>query len=281
MVPFVFPSPEDLPEVVLADESFLVLKKPCGMHTSSNGAAAPPFPGGTLLEWAGRRYPEIAAVAGRGRGEGGLLHRLDRDTSGLVLFARSEDSFAALAAAAESGAFRKEYALHVSPASSGLAGCRPELFRPEGMAEERWRAALTDARGEASRRVEALILEALEDGLMIDVESLFRAYGSKAARVACAAPGADLGKKRKEWARVLYRTCILDALSLEARGALQLRVRLTRGFRHQIRAHMAWVGLPLLGDGLYGGLSAPRLCLHAAALEFPHPRTGRMVRVEG
>ena len=35
-------------------------------------------------------------------------------------------------------------------------------------------------------------------------------------------------------------------------GRLEMRVSLARGFRHQIRAHLAWMGLPLAGDSLYG-----------------------------
>ena len=54
---------------------------------------------------------------------------------------------------------------------------------------------------------------------------------------------------------------------------------------HQIRVHMAHLGRPLLGDVRYGGAlavggaAAPRLMLHARALEFPHPDGGRR-RVE-
>lgn len=51
------------------------------------------------------------------------------------------------------------------------------------------------------------------------------------------------------------------------------------GRTHQIRLHLAHVGLPVLGDVLYGGKAAayPRLCLHAAELTLPHPATGRRI----
>ncbi len=51
------------------------------------------------------------------------------------------------------------------------------------------------------------------------------------------------------------------------------------GRTHQIRLHLAHVGLPVLGDFLYGGPAAgfPRLCLHAAELTIPHPATGKRI----
>lgn len=68
-------------------------------------------------------------------------------------------------------------------------------------------------------------------------------------------------------------------------GGALLEVELETGRQHQIRLHLAHVGLPVLGDPVYGRAAkgtpdAPRQMLHARTLAFRHPRTGASVRVE-
>jgi 23S rRNA pseudouridine1911/1915/1917 synthase len=67
-------------------------------------------------------------------------------------------------------------------------------------------------------------------------------------------------------------------------GAALLEVTLDTGRQHQIRVHLAHVGLPVRGDPVYGRPRrgrppAPRLLLHAQALAFDHPVTGERVAV--
>src|SRR3989442_1973722 len=62
-----------------------------------------------------------------------------------------------------------------------------------------------------------------------------------------------------------------------------LDVRLETGRTHQIRVHLAAIGLPVAGDPVYGRpheLELARQFLHAARLVFPHPFTGETVAVE-
>ena len=51
------------------------------------------------------------------------------------------------------------------------------------------------------------------------------------------------------------------------------------GRTHQIRVHLAFLGLPVLGDGLYGGEASDRLWLHAWKLGFRHPVTGEALEL--
>lgn len=67
-------------------------------------------------------------------------------------------------------------------------------------------------------------------------------------------------------------------------GRALVRIRLETGRTHQIRVHLAWRSHPIVGDMIYGhkkpelGLNSQ--CLHAAALDFIHPRTGKPIHVE-
>lgn len=82
---------------------------------------------------------------------------------------------------------------------------------------------------------------------------------------------------------------VVDARGKEARTDYEvlqrgkktslLQLILHTGRTHQIRAHLAHLGHPIVGDVRYGGKAAPGegLCLHAMELTFPHPRTGETV----
>ncbi len=68
--------------------------------------------------------------------------------------------------------------------------------------------------------------------------------------------------------------------TIEARGRrTRLAVELDTGRRHQIRAHLAWLGFPVVGDPRYGG-DAARMGLHAERLIVAHPSTGEPLTIE-
>jgi 23S rRNA pseudouridine1911/1915/1917 synthase len=78
------PAAEPIPlDLVYEDSALLVVNKPAGMVIHP----APGHPGGTLVNALLARYPELANGSGD---RPGIVHRLDRDTSGLVLVARNE-----------------------------------------------------------------------------------------------------------------------------------------------------------------------------------------------
>jgi 23S rRNA pseudouridine1911/1915/1917 synthase len=271
--------PEELvePRVLYEDSSLLAVLKPTRMHS------VPGLGVGDLCAWAFERFPEVREAgkgigrSARSRAEGGLLHRLDYETSGIALFARTAEAFASLLLQQERGTFYKEYVAFscVSP-HSHPEGSLPLKGFPSGVDEDAW----TDARERLDGASLASLLDAGRTGRSCVVSCSFRPFGPKGSRVACLRLNAEKAGKT----RAIYRSEIMGkpisaTICGPHRGnsALELRVGLSRGFRHQIRAHLAWIGLPISGDSLYGGMPDERLRLYAVSLEFSHPATGEAV----
>jgi 23S rRNA pseudouridine1911/1915/1917 synthase len=95
--------------VIREEPSFLAVDKPSGISSVPLEPSEP----GTLAGAVAARYPECAPL-GRSSGDGGLLQRLDRGTSGLVLVARTREAFDRLFEAQRRGAFEKTYMALVS-----------------------------------------------------------------------------------------------------------------------------------------------------------------------
>ncbi|MGO9607473.1 MAG: RluA family pseudouridine synthase [Candidatus Binataceae bacterium] len=115
------PNPDLEIEILYSDDSLIVVNKPGLMpchplrsderNTVMNGIVA--------------RFPETAAIGDQPR-EGGLVHRLDNGTSGALLIARTQESFAALRAAIRGGKILRTYEALVA----GNLPNRLELNRP-------------------------------------------------------------------------------------------------------------------------------------------------------
>ena len=202
--------------IAYEDEHLLVVDKPAGIvvHPSAGHS------GGTLVQALLER-----GIAGGGAADRpGIVHRLDRDTSGLLVVARSEEAHARL----------------------------QELLR-ERLLERRYLALVHGRPRSRSGRIEAPIGRDRHDPLRqsLDTESPREAITNF------------------ELDRLLPRHALLS-------------VHLETGRTHQIRVHLAAIGLPILGDPTYG-VPDPELrrqFLHANRLSFPHPFTGRLVETE-
>jgi len=100
------PLPDEQVEVKIVNEdpSFLVVDKPAGIpsHPLKEGER------GTLIQGVLAHYPEIAAV-GPSRREMGLVHRLDNETSGLILIARDDKAYGFLREEFKRRRVEKEY----------------------------------------------------------------------------------------------------------------------------------------------------------------------------
>jgi 23S rRNA-/tRNA-specific pseudouridylate synthase len=298
----IFPpfSPYDAPFLAFETENYRVFFKPAGMHslpaseTTRRAAIPGSFPddqdareeeGKDLLSWVKEEFPAqkgpFTAMKGgespshrRAEKEIGMLSRLDRATSGLIAFARSPEIFFHAQELQAAGRTNKRYWLLAQklPQEEGLIGSRPRRLS--------WSAG-----------------DPLVSGREFSVESLFRSYGPGGYRVACIAFEPNLGGKRrtkKSTGPGLYRSDFFPAPALSNSDesscsglpdGLALEASITAGFRHQIRAHMAWCGHPIEGDPLYGPSSqgqaaAPtrgRLFLECHRLELESPGGGREI----
>lgn len=212
----------DATHIVYDDGDILAVNKPAGLPCDSTMLASRDH-----LLAAVRRYRE-------GRDEGGeifLQHRLDRDTSGLVLFGLKAELNAALHQCFAQRQARKTYWAIVT-------GQPP-----------------TCSNFDVHNRLDRISAK------------------SSAARYGAVTEG---GQEAHTSFRLLQqgrRACLVEACPHTGRS-------------HQIRVHLAGLGLPILGDTLYGGnstlgsMAVQRSMLHALVLELPHPRTAAALRLE-
>ncbi len=216
------PDPELPIAIRYEDEQLVVVDKPAGIPSHP----LRPAERGTVASFIVARWPE-AALVGHHRREPGIVHRLDTGTSGLLLAARDEASFEALARALEAGQIDKRYVALV-PRESRL---------------------------EAGQIIDAPIGNDPRDRRRVRVDASLEGARPATSEIVAV----------RSWARVL-----------------EVEVRAPHAFRHQVRAHLAHVGAPLLGDLLYGGpfvAGLARHALHASAIALTHPSTRAPLRV--
>ena len=205
--------------VLHLDEAVIALDKPAGLAVQGGRGTVRHLDG--MLEALRFDAPE------RPR----LVHRLDKDTSGVLLLARSAADAARLAAA----------------------------FRAREAEKLYWAVAAGAPEPPAGR-------------IALPLAKRGRPGGERVA--------ADAGGKR---ALTDYET-----VARAGKRAARLALRPLTGRTHQLRAHLAAIGCPILGDGKYGGKAAfleglglePRLHLHARAIALEHPRGRSRLEVE-
>ncbi len=224
---------EDIPlDVVYEDDALAVIDKPAGMIVHAGAGAR--SRSGTLVNALLHRFGSLSAVGGALRP--GIVHRLDKDTSGLIVVAKNDLAHRRLAEQFSRRVVKKTY-----------------LALVHGwMKQERGTVTSAIARDRIHRK--RMTTRARSGREAVSHWRLLRRIPSR------------FGK-----------------FSL-------LELNIDTGRTHQIRVHMASIGHPVLGDGLYGAprelkdsgggkLALARNFLHATAIELVHPRTGAPLRL--
>jgi len=226
---FSFPETAELPieaqelplDVVYEDDDLIVVNKARGMVVHP----APGHPDGTLVNallW--HCGDSLSGIGGARRP--GIVHRIDKDTSGLLVAAKNDFAHQGLSAQLSDHSLCREY---LALACGSFREDSGTVDRPVG-------------RHPTDRK-----------RMAVDVKN---------------------GKSAVTHWEVLER----------CRGYTLLCCRLETGRTHQIRVHMASIGHPLLGDGLYGAKCPDRglegQCLHARRLQLTHPRTRERMQFE-
>lgn len=246
--------PEDIAlDVVFEDDDLIVINKPVGMVVHP----APGSPGGTLVNALLHHCGDTLSGVG-GSKRPGIVHRIDKETSGLLVVAKTDR------------------------AHHGLA----EQFEKHTV-ERYYKAVVYGAPDANDPRVRGIKGVNFEPGNIMKITTQLARHKTDRQRQAVLFQGGR---------HAVTRVRIVETFGTPPAASL-VECWLETGRTHQIRVHMAHAGHSLVGDPTYGGrrkLAAkvispqgqaaaaafPRQALHAQVLGFVHPVSGKDIRFE-
>ncbi len=237
-------------EILYEDQELAVIHKPEGMLSVPGKDAQQP----SIYSWARKQFPEATGPL--------IVHRLDMATSGLMVIAKTEFAYHRLQEQFTSHQVQKRYVAIVCCKDKDMAQrikdaakmislpLMPDyLDRPRQIVNhEQGKEAITEYEvlGSEERRVKS---EEFNSAANHEVPSSNLKAQSSNLKVQC----------------------------------IRLALYPKTGRTHQLRVHCAHregLDAPILGDPLYGNVKADRLYLHAEAITFKHPLTGKEIHIE-
>ncbi|MCL4382774.1 MAG: RluA family pseudouridine synthase [Patescibacteria group bacterium] len=226
------------PKILYEDEEILVIDKPSGMIVNKADTTKDLE---TVQDWVEKKFKIHNLKSTIGDSDfvkrAGIVHRTDKETSGLLLIAKTEEAFLNLQAQFKERKVKKTYLT---------------LVHGQVAPEE----------GEIKAPIGRLPWQRERFGVF---------------------PGGREAETRYKVLSIKYKVTNGDREPLTF-----LEVWPLTGRTHQIRVHLKYLGFPIVGDEFYAGRKrgrddrkfCPRVFLHAASIEFLHPATGKLCKME-
>src|ERR1700691_699835 len=227
---------EEIPlDIVYEDDDLAVIDKPAGMMVHAGaGATDDARNRGTLVNALLHHLRSLSGVGGELRP--GIVHRLDKETSGLIVVAKNDEAHRKLSAQFAAREVKKKYVALVHGWVKKDSGTLAQSISRDPVRRMKMTARLEGGRTAVTHYRVARRLDTK--------------YG---------------------------KFTLLD-------------VKIDTGRTHQIRVHVSAMGHPIVGDTVYGApkqargknaaIGLSRNFLHAAELEFRHPRTGEAIALK-
>jgi len=236
------------PEVIFEDSDILLLNKPQGLavHPGSGLAIEE-----TLVAWLIQNKkladPKSKEFLKWGEdileeGRPGIVHRLDKGTSGAIVIAKNPKAHGLLSKQFESREAGREYLAVVEGSVKRLLKTRPP--RLESLL----------------RKIPCPVALKIEEEGKFSIATFFERDPMDRTRFRVS------GGEGKRGVTHFNEVASSGTYSL-------LRLKLDTGRTHQIRIHLSFLGYPIVGDDVYGGMPFRRMMLHAQKLRLTHPST--------
>ena len=256
------------PEIIFEDSYLLVVNKPAGMVVNLASTVEATT---TLHFWLGKNFPQYFDYPTRPNESDfylrhGIVHRLDKDTSGLLMVAKNSLVFDQLQAKFKKRQVKKEYLALVHNKVNRQKGTIDEPILRNRYDREKFSVFLGGRPAITSYEVIAYLRgwQKPKKGQKLEVSEIVSPALWKKYLFGQPIPLSESQNNQYE-----YFSLVL--------------VKPKTGRTHQIRVHFKHINHPLAGDTKYAGhknakrdmLWCPRHFLHAFSLVFEHPVTGR------
>lgn len=165
-------------------------------------------------------HPEVLQVVGKKEIEHGLIHRIDTITEGLIVVASSQNAYEQLLELQKQNKIIKYYKAICNKQLIPSEGFPPCLLKPEYKINETYK-----------------------------LESFFRPFGQGHKEVRPVTNASGEAALKKLGKKVIYTTEV--KILKKENNRITVECKIVNGFRHQVRCHLAWLGLPIIGDSIY------------------------------